>query len=359
MPGVPTIAGQSPAPHQVNNPAAPTPASPPNRPESRVGSPPRLGVTCAPRPWRIACYHACSATTSGSRNLRTSRRAASTTPSAPIAPGIHASSGDPRSHAPAPGTKHSTARGSAECASCEHARMGTKSPRRGGHRTCRLTGSAQSAQRTPKNRKTAALKGEARLIDPCNASAHQGPAHGDGLRRPTGESSHRSSRHHGAASMPLDPPPGTDPPRGWPPSSPDSPPIWRSGCQASSVHGSFLAGVELMWLRLAGRSGRPRSSRRLVSLICGGWVPQDLVFVARPLSKIEHRRLTPGCSWGCRGLGVRECRDARAASSAATGCRGVGVSGDRGLLLRWDGACLREGVARRHGRRRNRVGMGA
>jgi hypothetical protein len=107
--------------------------------------------------------------------------------------------------------KHSTARGSAECASCEHARMGTKSPRREGHRTCRLTGSAQSAQRTPKNRKTAASKGEARLIDPCNASAHQGPAHGDGLRRPTGESSHRSSRHHGAASMPLDPPPGTDP----------------------------------------------------------------------------------------------------------------------------------------------------
>jgi hypothetical protein len=89
--------------------------------------------------------------------------------------------------------------------------MGTKSPRRGGHRTCRLTGSAQSAQRTPKNRKTAALKGEARLIDPCNASAHQGPAHGAGLRRPTGESSHRSSRHHGAASTPLDPPPDTDP----------------------------------------------------------------------------------------------------------------------------------------------------
>src|SRR5665811_2292820 len=88
----------------------------------------------------------------------------------------------------------------------------------------------------------------------------------------------------------------------------------------------FLQGVEEeqkgVWLRLAGRSGRPRSSRRSVSLICGGWLPQDLVFVARPLSKIEHRRLTPGCSWGCRGLGVRECRDARAASSAATGCRG-------------------------------------
>jgi hypothetical protein len=34
-------------------------------------------------------------------------------------------------------------------------------------------------------------------------------------------------------------------------------------------------------LRLAGRSGRPRGSRRVVSLICGGWVPQDLDFVAR------------------------------------------------------------------------------
>ena len=72
-----------------------------------------------------------------------------------------------------------------------------------------------------------------------------------------------------------------------------------------------------MWLQLAGRSGLPRVSRRSVSLICGGWVPQDLVFVARPLSKIERRRQT-GCSWGCRGLVVRECREARAASSAAT-----------------------------------------
>jgi hypothetical protein len=32
-----------------------------------------------------------------------------------------------------------------------------------------------------------------------------------------------------------------------------------------------------VWLRLAGRSGRPRVSRRVVRLICGGWVPQDLV----------------------------------------------------------------------------------
>jgi len=72
------------------------------------------------------------------------------------------------------------------------------------HRAHRRTGSAQSATRTPKTRTTASLKGEARLIDPCNASARQGPAHGNGLLRPTGESCHRSSRYHGAASMPLD-----------------------------------------------------------------------------------------------------------------------------------------------------------
>jgi hypothetical protein len=36
-------------------------------------------------------------------------------------------------------------------------------------------------------------------------------------------------------------------------------------------------GLSAVWLRLAGRSGRPRVSRRSVNLICGGWVPQDLV----------------------------------------------------------------------------------
>jgi hypothetical protein len=38
----------------------------------------------------------------------------------------------------------------------------------------------------------------------------------------------------------------------------------------------LVVGGWLMWLRLVGRSGRPRGSRRLVMLIFGGWVPQEL-----------------------------------------------------------------------------------
>ena len=40
----------------------------------------------------------------------------------------------------------------------------------------------------------------------------------------------------------------------------------------------------------------------VVSLIFGGWVPQDLGFVARPLSILERRRRVGGCSWARRGL---------------------------------------------------------
>ena len=53
---------------------------------NKFGSPSRLGVTCAPRLFRIACYHAPSATTSGSRNLHTSRRTGSATPPRPSRP---------------------------------------------------------------------------------------------------------------------------------------------------------------------------------------------------------------------------------------------------------------------------------
>ena len=35
-----------------------------------------------------------------------------------------------------------------------------------------------------------------------------------------------------------------------------------------------------MWVRLAGRPAR-HGFATVVSLICGGWVPQDLAFVAR------------------------------------------------------------------------------
>ena len=159
-----------------------------------------------PRPWRIACYHAGSATTSGSRNLHASRGAGSTTQSAPLRPGMHASSGAPHSEAPTPAQEHSTAGRVAGQVRILRTCPGTNQHSLRRPPNVPADCSAQSAQRTPKNEKTAASKGEARLIDPCKASARRRPAHGDGLRRPTGESPHRSSRHHGAASMPLDTP---------------------------------------------------------------------------------------------------------------------------------------------------------
>jgi hypothetical protein len=62
-----------------------------------------------------------------------------------------------------------------------------------------------------------------------------------------------------------------------------------------------------------------------VNLICGGWVPQDLVS--------SHVRCLDSSAATARGLlkgrartGVRECREARAASPAATGCRWFGLS---------------------------------
>src|SRR5689334_565333 len=61
----------------------------------------------------------------------------------------------------------------------------------------------------------------------------------------------------------------------------------------------------------------------VVSLICGGWVPQDRGFVARPLSILERGRREVGCSWARRGLVCAGRGRARAASSAATGCGGV------------------------------------
>jgi hypothetical protein len=83
------------------------------------------------------------------------------------------------------------------------------------------------------------------------------------------------------------------------------------------VAGLWWAG---MWLRLAGRSGRPRGSRRSVNLICGGWVPQDLVSShVRCLDSSAAPR--GGLLKGRARTGVRECREARAASPAATGCR--------------------------------------
>ena len=55
----------------------------------------------------------------------------------------------------------------------------------------------------------------------------------------------------------------------------------------------------------------------VVSLIFGGWVPQDLGFVARPLSILERGR-RGGLLMGTPRTGVRDAGEARAASPAAT-----------------------------------------
>ena len=75
--------------------------------------------------------------------------------------------------------------------------------------------------------------------------------------------------------------------------------------------------VVVMWLRLAGRSGRSRVRDGGHAHI-RGLVPRPL-FVARPLSKVERGR--PG--WVLRRrIAELLCasREARAASPAATGC---------------------------------------
>ena len=84
-----------------------------------------------------------------------------------------------------------------------------------------------------------------------------------------------------------------------------------------------------------------RGFATVVSLICGGWVPQDLVFVARPLSKIERCQASPGAhggaaDWLCAMPGGSGRLVSRNGLSVA-------VSGHGALVLVRDGACLREG----------------
>jgi hypothetical protein len=71
-----------------------------------------------------------------------------------------------------------------------------------------------------------------------------------------------------------------------------------------------------MWLRLAGRSGRPRVRDGGHAHIRGLGTPRPL-FVARPLSKVER-----GARWALLRRQIAELlcasRDARAASLAAT-----------------------------------------
>ena len=97
----------------------------------------------------------------------------------------------------------------------------------------------------------------------------------------------------------------------------------------------------------------------VVSLICGDWVPQDLGFVARPLSILERGRRVGGCSWARRG---RVCASRERAAGRLVSRNGMWWgwlerAADPLWVLR-DGGCVREGVARRHGCRWNRVWMG-
>ena len=67
-----------------------------------------------------------------------------------------------------------------------------------------------------------------------------------------------------------------------------SSPIWRNACQGVGVDGHVGWGLlELMWLRLAGRSERSAGSRRWSCSYSGAGYPKTL-FVARPLSMVER-----------------------------------------------------------------------
>src|ERR1039458_3023856 len=100
-----------------------------------------------------------------------------------------------------------------------------------------------------------------------------------------------------------------------------------------------------MWLRLAGRAGRPRVRDGGHAHIRGLGTPRPL-FVARPLSKVE--RGAPGGR--CSGDKSRSCcaraGDARAASLAETGMSNRGLARvGKPLASGWCGYRLQRGGA--------------
>jgi hypothetical protein len=92
----------------------------------------------------------------------------------------------------------------------------------------------------------------------------------------------------------------------------------------------------LLWLRLAGRSGRPRVRDGGHAHIRGLGTPRPW-FVARPPSKVERGARLGVAQATFRGVVVREAGDARAASLAATGCE---FQRELVSLLRVVGVCL-------------------
>ena len=85
--------------------------------------------------------------------------------------------------------------------------------------------------RDPAQRQELEFRGDAPALDCCRDARRRKPlSQSRGLPRTRPARRPRRNRPH-----------QTPPPTPHPPSMCDAPPIWRSGCQAGSVHGSFLA----------------------------------------------------------------------------------------------------------------------
>ena len=144
-------------------------------------------------------------------------------------------------------------------------------------------------------------------------------------------------------------------------------PIWRTACQGVGLddHVNVWQLLQLMLVAACGAVRASAGSRRLVMLIFGGWVPQDLCSShvrclkssAAARGRVLRRRIAEllCASRGCSGR--------LASRNGVWGLARVGESPASGggdlLPASGVGGWLCEGVARRQGCRRNRVGMGS
>ena len=97
----------------------------------------------------------------------------------------------------------------------------------------------------------------------------------------------------------------------------------EGGCQGVGVDGhGLVGGAWLMWLRLAGRSGRPRVRDGGHAHIRGLGTPRPL-FVALPLSKVERGARLGVAQATDRGVGVREPGCSGRLASRNGKCRSV------------------------------------
>ena len=97
-------------------------------------------------------------------------------------------------------------------------------------------------------------------------------------------------------------------------------PIWRSGCQGVGVDGhvsGWWCGGDVV--AACGAVRASAGSRRLVMLIFGGWVPQDLCSSHVRCLKSSAAARVGGCSGDESRSWCARAGEARAASPAATG----------------------------------------